>query len=59
MKVKELIKELQAIKDQNRKVEILIGNYDEDIYATSNIELHHTLDNDEQVVEIFGFIEGL
>ena len=59
MKVKELIKELQAIKDQDRKVEILIGNYDEDIYSTSNIELHHTLDNDEQVVEIFGFIEGL
>lgn len=59
MKVKELIKELQAIKDQDRKVEILIGNYDEDIYSTSNIELHHALDNDEQVVEIFGFIEGL
>ena len=59
MRVKDLIKELQAIKDQNRQVEILIGGHDEDLYATSNIELHHTLDNDEQVVEIFGFIEGL
>ena len=59
MKVKELIKELQAIKNQNRDVEILIGNYDEDLYSTRNIELHHALDNDEQAVEIFGFIEGL
>jgi hypothetical protein len=59
MKVNELIKELQAIKDQNRQVEILIGGHDEDLYSTSNIELHHTLDNDEQTVEIFGFIGGL
>ena len=59
MKIKELIKELQAIKDQNREVEILIGGHDEDLYSTRNIELHHTLDNDEQAVEIFGFVEGL
>jgi hypothetical protein len=59
MKVKELIEELQKIKDQNRTIEILVGNEDEDIYSTTNIELHHTLDNDEQCVELFGFIEGL
>ena len=44
MKVKELIKELQQIKDKEREVEILIGNEDRDYYTCSEIDLMHTLD---------------
>ena len=53
MKVKELIKELQQIKDKEREVEILIGNKDRDYYTCSEIDLMHTLDNDDTSVEIF------
>ena len=53
MKVKELIKELQQIKDKEREVEILIGNEDRDSYTCSEIDLMHTLDNDDTSVEIF------
>ena len=53
MKVKELIKELQNIKDKEREIEILIGNEDRDFYTCSEIDLMHTLDNDETSVEIF------
>ena len=53
MKVKELIKELQNIKDKEREVEILIGNEDKDFYTCSEIDLMHTLDNDDTSVEIF------
>ena len=34
MEVKELIKELQQIKDKEREVEILIGNEDRDYYLS-------------------------
>ena len=53
MKVKELIKELQNIKDKEREVEILVGNEDKDFYTCSEIDLMHTLDNDETSVEFF------
>jgi len=53
MKVKELIIELQNIKDKEREIEILIGNEDKDFYTCSEIDLIHTLDNDETSVEIF------
>jgi len=53
MKVKELIKELQNIKDKEREIEILIGNEDKDFYTCSEIDLMHTLDNDETSVELF------
>tara|TARA_E500000081_G_C5974651_1_gene279709 strand:+ start:184 stop:438 length:255 start_codon:yes stop_codon:yes gene_type:complete len=53
MKVKELIKELQQIKDKKREIEILIGNEDRDYYTCSEIDLMHTLDNDDTSVEIF------
>lgn len=59
MKVKELIEELQKVKDQNRTIEIIVGNEDEDVYTTTNIDIHHALDNDEQTLELFGYIEGL
>jgi len=54
MKVKELIKELQRIKDKEKELEILIGDDDNDYYTCSELTLMHTLDDDEQnCVEIF------
>ena len=48
MKVKELIKELQQIKDKEKELEILIGDDDNDYYTCSDFILMHTLDDDEQ-----------
>ena len=53
MKVKDLIKELQKIKDKERDLQILIGDDDADYHASDSFTLMHTLDNDEQCVEIF------
>jgi|9_EtaG_2_1085328.scaffolds.fasta_scaffold15843_6 uncharacterized protein YcnI len=54
MKVKELIKELQQIKDKDKELQILIGDDDNDYYTCSDFTLMHTLDDDEQnCVEIF------
>jgi len=53
MTVKHLIQELQKIKDKERNIQILIGDYDKDYHGSDDFTLMHTLDNDEQSVEIF------
>ena len=53
MKVKELIKELNEIKDKDRNIQILCGDEDRDYEGCDLFELMHTLDDDEQCVEIF------
>ena len=53
MKVKDLIQELQKIKDKERDIQILIGDDDKDYHGSDDFTLMHTLDNDEQSVEIF------
>ena len=52
MKVKELIKELNGIKDKERFIQILIGDEDRDYQGSDTFILMHTLD-DEQCLEIF------
>ena len=52
MKVKELIKELNGIKDKERLIHILIGDEDRDCQGSDTFTLMHTLD-DEQCLEIF------
>ena len=52
MKVKELIKQLNEIKDKERSIQILIGDEDRAYQGSDNFCLMHTL-NDEQCVEIF------
>ena len=60
MKVKELIKELQQIKDKEKELEILIGDDDNDYYTCSEFTLMHTLDDDEQnCIELFIHTEKL
>lgn len=53
MKVKHLIQELKKIKDKERDIQILIGDDDKDHYGSDDFTLMHTLDNDEQSVEIY------
>ena len=53
MKVKDLIEQLQLIKDKERDIQILIGDDDKDSYGSDDFTLMHTLDNDDQCVEIF------
>ena len=53
MKVKHLIQELKKIKDKERNIQILIGDDDKDYHGSNDFTLMHTLDNDEQSVEIF------
>jgi len=52
MKVKELIKELNKIKDKDRNLQILCGDEDRDYEGCEIFELMHT-DENEQSVEIF------
>ncbi len=52
MKVKELIKILQKIDNQDRHIQILVGDEDKDNFASDNFEVMHT-DDVEQCVEIF------
>jgi hypothetical protein len=52
MKVKELIKELNKIKDKDRNLQILCGDEDRDYEGCEIFELMHT-DENEQCVEIF------
>ena len=53
MKVKHLIKLLEKIKDKERDIQILIGDDDKDSYGSDDFTLMHTLDNDDQCVEMF------
>lgn len=53
MNVRHLIQELQKIKNKEREIQILIGNDDKDYHGSNDFTLMHTLDNDEQSVEIF------
>lgn len=53
MKVEHLIQELQKIKNKERDIQILIGDDDKDYQGSDDFTLMHTLDNDEQSVEIF------
>ena len=60
MKVKELIKELEQIKDKEKELEVLIGDDDNDYYTNSEFTLMHTLDDDEQnCIELFIHTEKL
>ena len=52
MKVKELIKQLNKIKNKDRQLQILVGNEDFDKLGCDEFELMHT-DDSEQCVEIF------
>jgi hypothetical protein len=53
MKVKHLIQELKKIKNKERDIQILIGDDDKDYHGSDDFTLMHTLDNDDQCVEIF------
>ena len=53
MKVKHLIQELEKIKDKERNIQILIGDDDKDYHGSDDFTLMHTLDNDNQCVEMF------
>lgn len=52
MKVKQLIHELNKIKDKERDIQILCGDEDRDYEGCEVFELMHT-DDVEQCVEIF------
>ena len=52
MKIKDLVKELNQIKNKDRPLQVLIGNEDEDSIGCEIFSLMHT-DNCEQAVEIF------
>ena len=43
----------QKIKDKERDIQILIGDDDKDYHGSDDFTLMHTLDNDEESVEIF------
>jgi len=52
MKVKQLLEILQKIDNQDRDLQILVGNEDRDYFASDNFGVMHT-DDVEQCVEIF------
>lgn len=52
MKVKQLVEILQKIDNQNRDLQILVGNEERDFFASDSFEVMHT-DDVEQCVEIF------
>ena len=54
MKIKELIKKLQEVVNQDRKVSIVIGNEDNNSMVFDKFELHNTDDN-ETSIEVFCF----
>ena len=56
MKIKELIKQLEKIKDKDRDIQILVGNEDFDSMGCDKFELMHA-DDCDQCVEIFCFDE--
>tara|TARA_B100000768_G_scaffold156940_1_gene154731 strand:- start:737 stop:922 length:186 start_codon:yes stop_codon:yes gene_type:complete len=52
MKVKQLVEILQEIKNQDRDLQILVGDEDKDYFASGQFSIMHT-DDVEQCVEIF------
>ena len=54
MKIRELIKQLQEVENQDREVSIVIGNEDNNSMVFDEFELHNT-DNNETSVEVFCF----
>jgi len=54
MKIKELIKQLEEVENQDRKVSIIIGNEENNSMVFDEFELHNTDDN-ETTVELFCF----
>lgn len=52
MKVKQLAEILQNIENQDRDLQILVGDEDKDYFASGQFSVMHT-DNVEQCVEIF------
>ena len=59
MQVKELIKELQAVKNQNARVDIYVPNFKEEDtcqdYQTDDFEIHRAGDNDEYIEIYCGY----
>jgi len=54
MSIKNLIKELKKIKDQNRKISVVIGNEDYNSLIFDEFEIHN-VDENETSIEIFCF----
>ena len=54
MKIRELIKKLQEVENQDREVSIVIGNEDNNSMVFDKFELHNTDDN-ETSLEVFCF----
>jgi len=54
MKIRELIKKLQEVGNQDREVSIVIGNEDNNSMVFDKFELHNTDDN-ETSIEMFCF----
>jgi len=52
MTVKQLVEILQEIKNQERDLQILVGDEDKDYFASGQFSIMHT-DDVEQCVEIF------
>jgi len=52
MTIKELIKRLQAVTNQDRDISIVVGNEDENSMDTREFELHHVEDEDHPL-ELF------
>ena len=59
MKVKDLIKELQSVKNQDARVDIYIPHYLEmdspQDYQTDNFEIHRANDDDEYIELYCGY----
>lgn len=54
MKIKELIKQLEEVENQDREISIIIGNEEYNSMVFDEFELHNTDDN-ETTVELFCF----
>ena len=54
MKIRELVKQLQKIENQDREISIVIGNEDNNSFVFDEFELHN-VDNCETSIEIFCF----
>jgi len=59
MTVKQLIKELQKLKNQEANINIIVGNEDEDILSLWDIEVFSERSIDENYIELFCYIEEL
>ena len=55
MKIKELIKQLQEIENQDRKISIVIGNDDNNSMVFDKFELHNRFCELDTTIELFCF----